>query len=132
MYMTKLRLAALLTAVGALTACGGTSVKPVPAEELQQRIAESVQAELGEAPAVLCPAGIEAKVGASAQCSISGGTEPLTATAKVTEVNGSSGEVKIAVSVAPDPSQSSPKPEESSPGEDASEPAESAEPSESN
>ena len=99
-----------LLAIGSLAGCSSGNVKPVPAEDLQQRIAHSVESELGEAPAVLCPTGIDATVGATAQCSISGGTEPLLATAKVTAVNSTTGEVKIDVSVVPEEAKDSPSP----------------------
>ncbi|SDZ84177.1 protein of unknown function [Bowdeniella nasicola] len=117
MKLARLTTAAVLSLALGTLGCSGTNVKPVPAEELQQRIAQSVESELGDAPAVLCPAGIEAEVGAEAQCSISGGSEPLIATAKVTAVDSKSGEVKIAVSVAPDPANPAPSPTSPAPGE---------------
>ena len=103
-----------------LGACGGTNVKPIAAEDLQRRIAQSVEDQLGQAPAVLCPGSLEAKVGASATCSISGADEPLIATAKVTSVNTSSGDVKISVSVAPEEATPSPSSTEKAPGESVS------------
>lgn len=93
-----------------LAGCGGTNVKPVSAEDLQSRIAQSLEQQLGDSPTISCPVGLKAEVGAVTTCSITGGKSPLLATAQVTKVNTVSGEVKIAVSIAPDPAVASQSP----------------------
>ncbi len=93
-----------------LAGCGGTNVKPVSAEDLQSRIAQSLEQQLGDSPTISCPVGLKAEVGAATTCSITGGKSPLLATAQVTKVNTVSGEVKIAVSIAPDPAVASQSP----------------------
>lgn len=107
--MRRLPLLAVTLAL-VLAGCGGTKVKPVSPEDLQTRIAQSVEQQLGDSPTISCPVGLKAQVGATTTCSITGGTSPLLATAQVTNVNTVTGEVKIAVSIAPDPAVASQSP----------------------
>ncbi|MDO5727649.1 MAG: DUF4333 domain-containing protein [Bowdeniella nasicola] len=85
-----------------LAGCSSDAVKPVSAEDLQVRIAESVEDELDTSPSVLCPAPLAARVDAEATCKITGTSTPLIAKAKVTAVDEATGEVSIAVSVSED------------------------------
>ncbi|MDO5700060.1 MAG: DUF4333 domain-containing protein [Bowdeniella nasicola] len=125
------RVGAALAVMALLGACSSRAVAPVEAEDLQARIAQSVAEQLGEPPAVQCPTGLAAEVGAETTCSISGGSEPLIATAKVTEVDETSGDVTIAVSVSSEATpEQRPMPQDESPAEKDS-PADDATESES-
>jgi hypothetical protein len=80
-----LSLAAVLAAVGLLTACGESTVKPDGAE---QSVVDVVSRKTGFHPTdVSCPSGVEAKVGGTFECHFTGPEgRPYTAKMRILEV----------------------------------------------